>query len=195
MDELPADLIVVNAKIYTMDSQLSWASTLAVRDGKFAAIGTNDTIRGLIGSRTEIFDAKHAVILPGLFNSHCHAFEGARADLFEIRLSPADDFTEVIGKVASAVASQKEGSWLRGAGWSLKWLSEFSAERSLDRFDDVTGSRPVILRDLRHHALFANSSAMKLAGLTRDIVGVEAGTVVKDAVGNLSGLFLKKPVR
>ena len=86
-----ADCVVRNAKIYTVDRRLPWASAIAVRNGKFAAVGSDAEIKSAVAPGTKVIDAGGRLILPGLFDSHCHAFEGARADLFEVRLSGTDN--------------------------------------------------------------------------------------------------------
>jgi predicted amidohydrolase YtcJ len=190
-NQASADFVVRNAKIYTVDRRTPWARAVAVKDGKFAAVGSDAEIESAIGEKTEVFDAKGRLILPGLFDSHCHAFEGARANLFEIRLSPVDGIEQIVEKVKEA-SKQKGGVWLKGAGWSLQKLTELSAASSLARFDEVTGDRPAVLRDSSHHAMFSNSAAMKVAGITRDTADVRNGTIVRYQNGSPSGIFLEE---
>ena len=190
--KISADFVVRNARIYTVDRRLPWASAIAIRDGKFVAIGSDAKIKSAIGPNTEVFDAEGRLILPGLIDSHCHAFEGARADLFEVRLSAVDGLDQILGKVKEAAKVGGDNTWLKGAGWSLQKLAELSAESSLEKFDEATSDRPTVLRDSSHHAMFANSAAMNAAGLTRDTKDVKNGSIIKYRNGDLSGIFLEE---
>lgn len=187
-----AAFVVRNAKIYTVDRRQPWASAIAVADGEFVAVGSDAEVRPTVRPDTEIIDARGRTILPGLFDSHCHAFEGARADLFEVRLSGTDNLEQILNKVRDATKAGIGGLWLKGAGWSLQKLNELSAESSLAKFDDVTGDRPTVLRDSSHHSMFANSAAMKAAGINRNTADVKNGSIVRHADGTLSGIFLEE---
>jgi predicted amidohydrolase YtcJ len=186
-----ADTIVKNAKIYTMDALRPWASAFAITEGRFVAIGSNEDVAPHIGQSTKIVDAKGAVILPGLIDGHAHAFEGARADLFELEISPSHDFDRIIAAVSDAVRHKRPGEWLIGGGWSAgKLLPQLAEESSLERLDEASQGHPTVLYDLSHHTAFANSIAMKIAGINEDSA-VAGGTIVRYADGRPAGLFLE----
>lgn len=187
-----ADLVLQNAKIYTMDETHPWASAFAVRAGKLVAIGSAATVEPQIGAETEIIDAEGQTVLPGLLDSHSHAFEGARAALYEIRFSTADDLNSMIAAVEKAANRLGGDGWLRGAGWSAgKLIEQLSSRSALRALDEATGIRPTVLRDSSHHAIFANSAAMRMAGLSPDVHGEPNGSIGRYSDGALSGLFLE----
>jgi predicted amidohydrolase YtcJ len=188
-----ADLVIRNAKIYTMDPALPWASALAVQNGRFSEIGDESRVTSLVGPETRVVDAKGGLILPGLMDSHTHAFEGARADLFEIRIPATSTLEEIIEAVRPAAARVPSGRWLKGAGWHVRNLiAQISTKPSLAMLDEATGDCPTMLRDSSHHTAFANSAAMRLAGVTPQTPNPEDGWIVKDADGDLTGIFLEK---
>ena len=187
-----ADLVLRNAKICTMDETHPWASAFAVQAGKFVAIGSAGTVESLIGAETEIVDAEGQTVLPGLLDGHSHALEGARADLYEVRFSAADDLNSMIAAVKKAIRRVEGGGWLRGAGWSAgKLVEQLSGRSAIRALDEATGDRPTVLRDSSHHAIFANSAAMRSAGLSPDAPGMTDASVGRYADGTLSGLFFE----
>ncbi len=191
-ERVAADLVVRNAKACTMDETRPWASAFAVRGGRLVAIGSNQDVEPLLGSGTEVVDADGKTVLPGLIDCHAHAFEGARADLYEVPISPAADLGALIDAAGSVARKVERGQWVKGAGWSVgKLIDVLSQKPALAVFDEATGDRPTVLRDSSHHAVFANSAAMRMAGVTPDSVGKSAALVGKHADGGLSGLFFE----
>ena len=133
-----ASLVVKNARIYTVDPNLPWASAFAVSGGRFVSVGSDSEIEVMIGPDTEVLDAQGRLILPGLFDCHSHAFEAARADLFEVRLDPSFTFERILDEVRAAVKRAPANRWLKGAGWSMRDLiDQMSAKPSLQQFDEV----------------------------------------------------------
>lgn len=188
---MPADLLIRGAKIFTMDQARPWASAFAVSKGRFSAIGSAGDLEPLVGPKTEIVEAEGKLVLPGLIDCHSHAFEGARADLYEVRLSPADNVDGFIRAVGNAIVQKSDDGWLKGAGWAARLAGELARPEVLKAFDKATGGRPTALRDSSHHAMFANSAAMRAAGVTLHMSNPENGEIVRDADGRPTGLFLE----
>jgi len=187
-----ADLIVRNARIFTGDADASWATALAVRAGRFLVVADEAEAAAHRGPRTEILDADGALIIPGLIDSHTHAYEGGRAALGALRLSAADDLDSLIAAVVKAADAAPPGEWLIGAGWSVgRLVGTLGDPEVLRRFDDATGGRPSALRDSSHHAVFANSAAMERAGVGRDTPAPPHGSILRHGDGTPSGLFLE----
>lgn len=188
----PAELVLHNARIHTMETARPKAEALAVRDGQFVAVGRWEEIEPLIGPATTLVDGGGAMVMPGLLDSHCHAYEGARADLYEVRLSPSVDIDPLLGAVVKALPRVPKGGWLRGAGWNAgRMLPQLSSGDALKRLDELTGEHPVVLRDSSHHTMFANTAAMRAAGVDHQVTDPENGSVGRDAAGALSGLFFE----
>ena len=113
---MPADLILHNAKIYTVDERRPWAEAAAMSNGRFQAVGDNQTILKLAGPDTKLVDGKGRLALPGLTDAHVHflqvAIRGRQVSLFGVR-----DFAEVQRLVATAVAQTPPDQWVLGWGW------------------------------------------------------------------------------
>lgn len=178
-----ADLIIYNAKIYTVDSVFSDASSLAIKDGRIVAIGKNDFILSRYGADVQINAEKHFVY-PGFIDAHSHfyglAFEQRYADL-----SGAKSFDEVIVLLKAWRKEHPQG-WLLGRGWDQNnWPGQrFPDNKLLDlEFPGI----PVLLRRIDGHAVLVSSEAIKQAGLSQISPG-EA--LYKD--GKLTGVFLER---
>lgn len=188
---MPADLLVRGAKVFTMDPARPWASAFAVSNGRFSAIGGASDLEPLVGPKTEIVEAEGKLVLPGLIDSHSHAFEGARADLYEVRLSPTDDVQALVGAVGNAIIHKSDQNWLKGAGWAASLSGELAKAEALRAFDNATGKRPMALRDSSHHSIFANTAAMRAAGVGHDTSNPDNGEIARDADGRATGLFVE----
>ncbi|MBN9062671.1 MAG: hypothetical protein BGP06_12490 [Rhizobiales bacterium 65-9] len=187
-----ATLVVRNAKIYTVDARRPWASALAVKNGRFHTIGSAEDVEPFIGTETDVVDAGGRLVLPGLLDSHCHAFEGARELLFELRLSPMDDLPALLDKARAAASTLGSGQWLTGGGWNARSLiSELSRPPSLRLLDEATGDRPTVLRDTTRHVVFANTAAMQAAGLLSGGATVGEDDAIRYEDGTLAGVFLE----
>src|SRR5690606_31567952 len=109
--QAPADLVVINGKVLTVDEQSSQAEAAAVRDGLFVAVGTNEEIRGLIGEETRVLDAEGRVVVPGLIETHVHATGAARRDL-TAPFTQLGSIKEIQDWVREQAQAKPAGSWI-----------------------------------------------------------------------------------
>lgn len=180
----PADLIVYNAKIYTVDSGFTIAEAMAVKEGKIVATGTTKMIRsGYVA--TENFDAHGKTIYPGFIDAHAH-FVAYAIGLNAANLVGTTSWHAVLKKLQSFAQTHREG-WLVGRGWDQNdWPEkEFPTNTQLD---SLFPGRPVFLERVDGHAAIANTEALRQAGVKagRELTG---GTVeIKD--GNLTGILI-----
>ena len=116
-DTQDADLVVFNAKVYTVDSQMPKVEAFAVKAGRFAAIGTTDEMKALIGKRTQTFDAKQMTIVPGFIDCHNHATGNVL--LYEVLVGNpyVVEFVTIASIVEKLRAKAREtppGTWVEG---------------------------------------------------------------------------------
>ena len=111
----PADLVLVNGTVLTVDATDSVAQAVAIAGGKIAAVGSNDAIRARVGPSTQVVDLRGRTATPGLIDTHIH-FSEVDA-LFAVELSEAASIADVLAKVREQVAKSKPGEWVRGRGW------------------------------------------------------------------------------
>ena len=183
-----ADLIVHNAKIYTVDERFSTAEAMAIKDGKIIEVGPNNQIKNKYATAKAV-DAKLAFIFPGFIDSHCH-FLGFGNTFFEVDLIGAKSWQEVIDRTLE-FSKTTDDQWITGRGWDQnKW--ETTNFPNKDKLDSLFPSRPVLLKRVDGHAAIANQKALELANITTKTT-IKGGVFKKEA-GKLSGLLIDNAV-
>ena len=179
----PADLVLINGGIYTVDSEHSWAQAAAVRDGVFVAIGTNKDIEPLLGPVTRVIDLDGRMALPGFHDAHVHPdLGGDQLMACDVQLLRS---MEAILERLSACAVELDEGWLEGYGFDLSLFGENGPHKSM--LDGISLTRPIIVWGEDGHSLWANSIALELAGITADTPDPPLGVIERDADGSPSG--------
>ena len=183
------DLIVVNAKVYTMDPRAPRAEAFAVTGGRFTAVGSTSDIKGLAGKNTQTFDAKGMTVVPGFIDCHNHA--GGEVLLNEVLVgNPFEvefvSIRSIIGKLRERAQQTPPGTWVEGFFFDDTKLSDKRALNIHD-LDEVSTEHPVIVRHRGGHTYFYNSKAFEMAGVTKDTPNPMGGTYDKDEKGELNG--------
>src|SRR5579872_6063328 len=168
----PADLVLRNGKIVTMDSAKPAAQAIAVTRGRIDAVGTNAEIAKYIGSSTMVIDLGGKLAIPGFIEGHGH-FTGVGAFKMTLNLRNARTWDDIVAMVGAAAHEAKPGDWIIGRGWhQAKWdkvptpsVDGFPVHDALSK---VSPNNPVLLSHASGHAVFVNEAAMKAAGITRD---------------------------
>lgn len=192
MPENHADLVVRNARVYTMNASRGWASEFAVKCGRIVAVGEAGAADGLAGPDTKTFDAEGRMVMPGIVDVHCHLMMGGQAELFELRFPNSDRVDAIIEHVRKAASGAKDGGWIVGGQWGSDLLPALNTVEALARLDEASGGRPVMLRDDTYHNRWVNSQAMRLAGITRANTDPEQGSFGRDpATGALTGMMIE----
>jgi predicted amidohydrolase YtcJ len=189
---VPADLVLINGKVVTLDTPAQ-AEAVAARGGRIAAVGSTADIKRYVGPATEVIDVQGQLVIPGFIESHGH-FAGVGQVQLQLNLTRAKSWDEIVAMVAQAVKEAKPGQWIYGRGWHQeKWTSRpvpavegFPTHQSLSR---VSPDNPVLLTHASGHATFANAKAMQLSDVDRSTANPAGGDFLKDAEGNPTGLF------
>ena len=184
-----ADLYVHNVKGYTLDSQgkLQRFDALLVDGGKVVATGTDAALAKEAGD-ARVVDGHGKTLLPGLIDAHGHVLELGYA-LTQADLTGTQSLDEALGRIKTYAKAHPDARWITGGGWNqVIWkLGRFPTAKELD---SVVADRPVWLSRVDGHAAWANSAAMKLAGITRDTRDPPGGRIERDAQGNPTGVFV-----
>jgi predicted amidohydrolase YtcJ len=184
----PADMVLINGAVLTVDRADSVAQAVAITGGKIAAVGTTATIKAMAGPKTEVIDLRGRAVTPGLIDTHVHF--SAAASLFTVDLGDADvkSIEEVKKRVAAQVAKLKPGEWVRGRGWDEGKYAERRYITAAD-LDAVAPNNPVWLTHTTGHYGVANSYAMKIAEIRGATADPPAGTIDRDGKGAPTGVF------
>jgi len=193
LKKTPADLVLTNGKIMTVEETAPEVGALAVSGDRIVAVGTAKKIKRYIGSSTRVIDLKGRTAVPGFIDSHAH-FTGVGEARMILDLTKARNWDEIVALVAAAAGRAKPGEWIRGRGWHQeKW--DRRPEPNVDGlpFHDslshVTPDNPVLLEHASGHSCLANAKAMELGGVTRETADPAGGEIVRDAQGNPIGAF------
>jgi predicted amidohydrolase YtcJ len=183
------DMVVVNAKVYTMDARAPRAEAFAVKDGRFIAVGSTADVRNLAGSGTQVFDAKGMTVVPGFIDCHNHA--GGETLLYEVLVgNPFEvefvSILNIVGKLRARAQETPPGTWVEGYFFDDTKVKD-KRELHIRDLDEVSKEHPVVVRHRGGHTSYFNSKAFEMAGITKATPNPMGGTYDKDPNGELNG--------
>ena len=189
----PADLVLTNGKIVTVEDAQPEVQAMAVNGDTITALGSTAEIQRYVGPNTKVIDLRGALATPGLMESHAH-FTGVGDAARNLKLADAKTWDDIVRMVGEAAAKARPGEWIIGRGWHQeKWdrvpepnVEGFPVHEALSK---VSPNNPVWLTHASGHAGFANAKAMELAKITRAQQNPPGGTILRDKAGNATGLF------
>lgn len=183
------DLVVVNAKVYTVDGRMPTAQGFAVRDDRFVAVGSSEAMRALAGKSTTIFDARGMTVVPGFIDCHNHAvgetllYDVLVGNPFDVEYVTIDS---IVAKLRARAAKTPPGQWVDGYFFDDTKLKDGRALTVHD-LDKVSTDHPVSVQHRGGHTRYVNSKAFELAGITKDTPNPFGGTFDHAADGTLNG--------
>jgi predicted amidohydrolase YtcJ len=189
----PADLVLINGVIATVDDMNQTAEAVAIKEGKILAVGSKSEIENYIGKTTQVVDLKGKFVMPGFNESHAH-FLGLGNSKIILDLHGAKNWDEVIAIVAKAAENSKPGEWIIGRGWHQEKFNpkpnpNVNGYPVHNELSKASPNNPVMLTHASGHAVFANAKAMQIAGINRNTENPVGGTIEKDSLGNPIGVF------
>src|SRR5215212_9663349 len=186
-----ADLVFRNGAVYTVDAARSWASAVAVREGRIVYVGTDTGAGRWIGPNTEVVDLSGRMLLPGFQDGHVHPLEGG-VELGLCNLSAATSVEQIDSIVRAWARVHPTARWVSGGGWELPIFPD--ANPTAARLDRLVPDRPALLWAADGHSGWANSRALALAGITRQTPDPPNGRIERDASGAPSGTLREAAV-
>lgn len=206
---VPADLMLTNARVYTLDwpdpardgrldpsapHRGRWhpdAAALAIRGGKIIAVGSAGEIEAWRDAQTRVLDLEGATVVPGLVDSHTHVFQ-LGLSLNRVDLYGVETEAEAVARIVERAKAVPAGEWIVGQGWDEgSWADRYPDKTMLTK---AVPNHPVFMRSLHSFAGWANQMALDRAGITLDTVVPEGGEMILGADGNPAGLFLNRAV-
>ena len=180
-----AELVITNAKVWTVDKSRPQAEAVAVIGERIVAVGSNGEIDAWRGPQTKTIDAQGKLLLPGFDDAHLHFISGG-AQLDQVDLKDAASPEEFARRIGEQVKKTAKGEWVLGGDWDeTKWTPATLPTKEL--IDPVSGDTPVFVSRYDGHMALANSAALKRAGVTAKTPDPAGGTIVRDAKGNPTG--------
>ncbi len=187
----PADLIVINARIVTMDGAIPYAEALAVRDGRVLALGSTADIRGLAIGATRVLDAGGRLVLPGFQDTHIHLQDSGQDYSQNADLSAARSPDDIVATL-SAFAETHARSWVNGTGWYSGVFHAGNLDRHL--LDRAVPDRPCLIVASDGHNGCMNTLGCKAVGLEAGTPDPQNGHFVRDPDGNATGMLYENAV-
>ncbi len=189
----PADLILIHAHVQTVDSLMSRADWIAIKDGRIVNIGSGDDYKTFVSDQTQIEDLKGRFVYPGFIEGHAHLM-GVGFNLINVDLAGAVDYEDVVNRVKERADKTPAGAWIVGRGWHQDKWSKVE-ERSVKGFpthhllSEAVPGHPVFLSHASGHAALVNQKAMEVLGITRESPQPAGGEIFKGLDGQPTGLL------
>jgi hypothetical protein len=190
----PADLVLRNGKIVTMDAAHPQGQAVAIAGDRITAVGSDAVIQQYVGPKTKVIDLHGHLAIPGFDESHGH-FTELGSSLGELKLMGVPSWQDIAAMVGSAAKTAKPGAWIQGRGWHQeKWNRSpgrvVKGFQTNDLITQAAPNNPVVLGHASGHALIANDAALKLAGVGANTPNPPGGEIIKDANGKPTGVFV-----
>ncbi len=185
----PADLILKNGVVLTLDSLDTASEAVAVKDGKILSVGSDEEMSKLSGPGTKVIDLRGRTATPGLISTHDHFLQhGLSAEfILDIRYPKARSCREIAGAIAERAAETKNGKWIIATGWDENLLEEKRFPNRWD-LDPASPDNPVWIRRVFEMGI-ANTRALDEAGITKDTPDPPLGKIDQDEGGEPTGLL------
>src|SRR5437868_2763582 len=186
----PADLVLRGGKVITVDHDWRVAQAVAMRGGRFAAIGDDAIMANYVGPNTQVIELAGKTVVPGLIDSHLHQLFAALNGP-AVQLLGAKTVADVQAAIGERVARTEPGKWvMASSGWHESILEE-GRMPTRQELDKVSPNNPVFI-PRGGHVITVNSKALELAGITKDTPNPDGGVIVRDeATGEATGVLLE----
>jgi hypothetical protein len=188
-EERDADLVVFNAKVYTVDSRAPKVEAFAVKAGRFVAVGNTTEMKALIGKGTQTFDAREMAVVPGFIDCHNHApgdillYEVIVGNPYVVEFVTIDS---IVDKLRSKAAQTPPGTWVEGYFFDDTKVKD-NRLLNVHDLDRVSKDHPVVVHHRGGHTSFYNSKALEMADINKNTPNPPGGTYDRDANGDLNG--------
>src|SRR5687767_12992269 len=186
----PAEIILVNARIHTVDDARPFADAMAVRGGRIQFVGSSRGALTLRGPQTRVIDAAGATVIPGIADAHVHLL-GLGMALRTVNLVGARSYEEVIERIAAKARELPTGTWITGRGWDQNDWPDTRLP-SHDALSRAVPNHPVAVTRVDGHASLVNAAAMRIAGLTAASTDPDGGKIERGAGNEPTGVLIDR---
>ena len=183
---MPADLLFTGGPVFTGTGHPLHGRAVAVTGGRITAVVPESDAHELIDERTRVVQLGGALLSPGFQDAHIHPV-GAGVELLQCNLTEATDAADTVARVRAYADANPDEPWILGGGWSMDHYPGGAPIRAL--LDEVVPDRPVLLLSRDHHSTWANSAAIRLAGIDASTPDPADGRIEREADGSPGGTF------
>lgn len=192
-----ADTIYQNGRIYTVGDQRSWAEAMAIKDGEFIAVGSDQEVMDFVGQNTEQVDLQGAMVMPGIHDAHTHLLHAALKYGDYYCDLPYPDVTDA--QVIDALKACEKSGKLRRGDWLIAGIvdeARMTSEEFIGLLNQHLPDTPVLIKDFTNHNALVNQHAMQLSGIDKNTVDPHGGKIVRrESSGEATGMLFETAVR
>jgi predicted amidohydrolase YtcJ len=181
------DLLLLNARVVTMNPKQPGAEAIAISGGRILWVGNNGEAKKLFPVATETIDLGGATVLPGIIDAHTHLMSLGESFL-KLNLKDVATEQEAVELVRQRAATAATGEWILGWGWDEgKWAAHYPTHHALS---EAAPNNPVFLVGLHSFAAWANKRALEIAGVVKDTKDPDSGKIARDGAGEPTGILM-----
>lgn len=188
---MPADTVMRNGYVYTVDGQNSVQQAIAISGGKIVYVGSDAGVDGYIGKQTQLIDLAGRMLMPGFVDAHMHPGDGGRAmtlcDLKYQTMTRAQ-FQASIQACLDAEKDKGPDVWLEVGSWDRMGMTGLDGDADKSTLDALKTQRPIQVRSTDFHTVLTNSRGLELAGINKNTADPEDGKYRRDSAGNPNGI-------
>ncbi|WP_420030702.1 amidohydrolase [Pseudomonas oryzihabitans] len=189
---MSADLILFNGRLHTVDPQQPQATAVAIRDGRFIAVGTDAEAMAFRGTATRLIDLRQRCVIPGLNDSHLHLIRGGLNYNLELRWEGVPPLADALRMLKEQAERTPTPQWVRVVGG---WTEFQFAEKRMPTVEELNRAAPdtpVFVLHLYDRALL-NRAALRAVGYDRHTPNPPGGEIQRDAKGDPTGMLIARP--
>jgi len=180
-----ADSVLLNGNLITVDGNNPFAQAIAIKGDKILHVGTDDTVRALAGTATNVIDLGGKTVTPGLIDAHNHLqVWGTLLNLFEPLVPPeVTNLEQLLAKLTKAISTMPEGEWVQGYFWNIDPLP------TRHELDAIAPNHPIWLMQQGGHFGITNSLGLQIANITAETPDPDGGLIQRDTAGEPTGVL------
>ncbi len=187
-----ATVLLVNAKVVTLNDSQPNATAIAIQNDKILATGEEKALRKYVDKKTKVVDLHGKTVIPGLYDSHLHVIRAGRFYNTELRWDGVKTLSRALQMLREQAARTPKGQWVRVVGGWTGWQFDVQRNPSLEEINEATGSVPTFVLNLYGEA-YLNKAGLKALGIDENTPNPPGGLVQKDRFGQPTGLLVAEP--
>ncbi|RNB89521.1 amidohydrolase [Brevibacillus fluminis] len=173
-----ADLVIEDAKVYTVNNGKPWAEAIAIKNGEIVYVGSNNGVKKFKGNQTKVIDLDGKMVMPGMMDNHNHADHFVQ-EIFALSLFGKESPEEYLKELKDFLTLHPDTKFVQGMGWQNPLFAATGPTKDL--LDKIAPNIPVVLTSEDGHSIWVNSKALELAGITKNTVDPKDGLIERDA--------------